>query len=374
MNANYPTKKVSECVQKLPKKMGVPLKQYETIGKFPIVDQGQDFIGGYTDKANLVYKDDLPVIVFGDHTRAIKFIDFPFVVGADGTQVLKPKDFLDPKYFYFSLMSLDIGSRGYARHFRILKEKEIPLPPLAEQKKIVAKLESVLGKIKEAKKLREEAGLAAAALLPAELHKIFSEGKNKGWEEKELGEVIKLQGGFAFKSTEYKTNGIPLVRIKNLQNEEINFRNAVFIDKSERDNLKNFLLKVGDILIAMSGATTGKLARVSMDKLPAFLNQRVGRFVIKDNVKTDVSFLWYFLKSLQDFVLLAAYGGAQPNVGPSKIETIKIPLPPLAEQKKIVARLDALSGKIQKLQVYQKSTQADFIALEQSVLSNAFNT
>ena len=89
----YPTKKVSGCIQKLSKKSGIPLKQYQKTGKFPVIDQGQNFIGGYTNNVSLVYTNSLPVIVFGDHTRAIKFIDFPFAVGADGTKVLKPKDF-----------------------------------------------------------------------------------------------------------------------------------------------------------------------------------------------------------------------------------------------------------------------------------------
>ena len=80
MKNNWPTKKISECIQKLPKKSGIPLKQYRKKGKYPIIDQGQDFIGGYTDVSDLVYKGVLPVVVFGDHTRAIKFIDFPFAV------------------------------------------------------------------------------------------------------------------------------------------------------------------------------------------------------------------------------------------------------------------------------------------------------
>ena len=120
--STYPTKTISECIEKLPRKSGIPLKQYQKIGKFPVIDQGQDFIGGYTDDESLVYSKDFSVVIFGDHTRAVKFVDFPFAVGADGTKVLKPKDFLDPKFFYFSLMSLDIESRGYARHFRIFKE------------------------------------------------------------------------------------------------------------------------------------------------------------------------------------------------------------------------------------------------------------
>lgn len=83
-------------------------------------------------------------------------------------------------------------SRGYARHFSVLKEKEIPLPPIGEQKRIVAKVEKLLAKIDEAKRLHVEAQKATQSLFPAELHKIFNEGKNKGWEEKSLSEICEI--------------------------------------------------------------------------------------------------------------------------------------------------------------------------------------
>ncbi|MFH0712598.1 MAG: restriction endonuclease subunit S [Candidatus Jorgensenbacteria bacterium] len=380
----YPTKKLGEvCEVKKGKKP--KLFDTQTATKLPYLEA--KFMRG-TKEAKFAEKDDknsVPVhtndlIIICDGSKSGDvFSGFEGILSSTMGRVDFSERQVEKKYLE-SFLKLNFGlfnssKKGAAiphLDFTIFDELEIPLPPLSEQEKIVAKLERVLAKISEAKKLRAEARENADNLLPAELHKIFDESRNKGWEEIKLGEVIKLQGGFAFKSTEYKTSGIPLVRIKNLQNEEINFRNAVFIDELERDKFKNFLLEENDILIAMSGATTGKLARVSTNKLPAFLNQRVGRFVIKDNTKTNVGFLWHFLKSLQDFVLLAAYGGAQPNISPSKIEAIKISLPPLAEQKKIVARLDSLSQKIQAVQKLQNTTAADFFDLQQSTLAKAF--
>lgn len=109
-------------------------------GTFPIIDQGASFICGYTDDADALWPYDLPVIVFGDHTRILKFVDFPFAIGADGTQCINPVPGLDARYLYYALQSLDLRGEGYARHFKLLKEKTIPVPDPSEQIEIAAQL------------------------------------------------------------------------------------------------------------------------------------------------------------------------------------------------------------------------------------------
>ena len=122
----------------------VQQSNYRESGRFPIIDQGQEFIAGYWDGEDDVYRDGLPVIVFGDHTRIFKFVDFPFVAGADGTHVLVPdRSRFEPFFLYLALSSLDIPSRGYNRHFRLLKERSIVTPPLPEQRAIAAVLRTV---------------------------------------------------------------------------------------------------------------------------------------------------------------------------------------------------------------------------------------
>jgi type I restriction enzyme S subunit len=131
------------------------LKQsdYKAIGKFPVIDQGQEYIAGFYDDETMVFDKDLPVILFGDHTRIIKYVDFPFICGADGLKIIIPKENFHRKYFYYALLNLNIPSRGYNRHFKILKEKLIPLPPLEEQQKIAQILTTLDQKIQvEAKK------------------------------------------------------------------------------------------------------------------------------------------------------------------------------------------------------------------------------
>jgi type I restriction enzyme M protein len=111
-------------------------------GRFPIIDQSQNEIAGWTDdKAALVDGRD-GLVIFGDHTCAVKFVSEPFAQGADGIKIIKAGPTLVPKYLYFYLLSHPIESDGYNRHFKKLKETEVPVPPVSEQNKIVAELEA----------------------------------------------------------------------------------------------------------------------------------------------------------------------------------------------------------------------------------------
>lgn len=116
-------------------------------GKFPVIDQGRAFISGYLDDANLLVTDENPLIIFGDHTREIKWVDFSFIPGADGVKILKPHAEMSGRFLYFFLRSLPIESKGYARHFKILKDAEYRIPPLAEQIRIAQKLDELLAQV-----------------------------------------------------------------------------------------------------------------------------------------------------------------------------------------------------------------------------------
>ncbi|HOC78689.1 MAG TPA: restriction endonuclease subunit S, partial [Methanofastidiosum sp.] len=127
--------KFDSCINKQNSKLEKIKKQeYNLYGRYPVIDQGQDLIAGYWDNEKDVYKKNLPVIIFGDHTRIIKYIDFPFVTGADGTKILVPNtSVVFPRFFYYSLLNLKIPSRGYNRHYSLLRDFKIPLPPLPIQ-------------------------------------------------------------------------------------------------------------------------------------------------------------------------------------------------------------------------------------------------
>jgi type I restriction enzyme S subunit len=126
----------------------VKKRDYKSKGRFPIIDQGQSSVAGYWDDVKDVYHGPLPVIIFGDHTRLFKFVDMPFVCGGDGARVLHPNtDNFDPAFLFFALLNLDIPNRGYNRHFGVLREQKLPLPPLHEQQTIASILELVDSKL-----------------------------------------------------------------------------------------------------------------------------------------------------------------------------------------------------------------------------------
>ena len=143
-------------------------------GLFPVVDQGKILVRGYCNDSQKAIRVSKPLIIFGDHTRETKLIDFDFVVGADGIKILQPV-IIDPRYYYLALQWLPLDNRGYGRHFKLLRSSCIPLPPLAEQHRIVAKVDELMALCD-----RLEAGLAAAdaarrRLLDSLLHQALDE-------------------------------------------------------------------------------------------------------------------------------------------------------------------------------------------------------
>src|SRR5690606_11976785 len=122
-------------------KAKIQSRDYKRSGRFPVIDQGQEPIAGWTDDESAGIDTPLPLIVFGDHTRVFKFLDAPFARGADGTQLLCPKPGIDPLFFFYACRAIDLPARGYNRHFTVLKEKELSYPSSdGEQKAIAAVL------------------------------------------------------------------------------------------------------------------------------------------------------------------------------------------------------------------------------------------
>lgn len=138
-------------VQKIPISPDKKTKQknYLQQGQLAIIDQGQQLIGGYINNTSMTVPCDLPVIVFGDHTRSVKYVTFPFGAGADGIKVLQPKQGVLPKFLYYATqyLVLNLENRGYARHYQYLEKKELEVPSTPEQECIVAKIEKLLSQL-----------------------------------------------------------------------------------------------------------------------------------------------------------------------------------------------------------------------------------
>lgn len=166
-------KTLRDCVNKIPKQKQVKSKDYQPSGKYPIVSQERDIISGYWDDESFLYKHERPVIIFGDHTKEIKYIDFDFVVGADGTQILSPKDGLVAKFFYYALLATPIRNLGYARHFKLLKEVLFYVPQMAEQQRVVEYLDSLTNHVKELEEISRKTAAECDAMKQALLRQIF---------------------------------------------------------------------------------------------------------------------------------------------------------------------------------------------------------
>ncbi|MDM7852102.1 restriction endonuclease subunit S [Pseudochrobactrum kiredjianiae] len=159
--------KVRDLLQALKAKPKIRKDEYQRAGRYPCIDQGQTFIGGYTDNTDAIYRDELPLIVFGDHTRSLKFVNFPFARGADGTQIIKSNsNLLSQEQFYFALMEVDLSNYFYARHFKFLKDQEIVIPNESTGAKFTLITQSIFSQIDVLNRQVFEATRARDLLLP----------------------------------------------------------------------------------------------------------------------------------------------------------------------------------------------------------------
>jgi len=136
--------------------IGIKTKEYLKEGKFPIIDQSNKFISGYTNDENRVYKGDLPIIIFGDHTKIFKFLDFPFALGADGTKILILKKNYNIKYIYYILNFIKFQNEGYRRHIDILREKVIAISSNSIEQQKIAEVLSTIDELIELEKQRKK--------------------------------------------------------------------------------------------------------------------------------------------------------------------------------------------------------------------------
>lgn len=182
--------KISTSKQKLKQ------KEYLSEGVIPVIDQGQDLIGGYTNEKERLLECELPAIVFGDHTKIVKLIDFPFAPGADGTKVLQPKNIVLPKFLYYltPLLVFKIKDKGYARHYQHIEKEYFPLPPLPEQRSIVAKIEQLFSELDNGIANLKTAQEQLKVYRQAVLKKAFQGELTKEWREKQtdLSPINKL--------------------------------------------------------------------------------------------------------------------------------------------------------------------------------------
>lgn len=185
-----------------------------------------------------------------------------------------------------------------------------------------------------------------------------------------LGNVCDLKNGFAFKSKLFKKKGLPILRISNIQNERIDTRRPVYFNASDyKVDFKKYEVKPGDLLIAMSGATTGKIG-FNESQTTFYLNQRVGKLLPSKDL--DKKYLYYLLSSKIEENLKISKGAAQPNLSSEQIRNIDIELLPLPEQQRIVAKLDTAFAEIDKIELKIKNQEELSKKLFRNYLNSIF--
>lgn len=342
-------------------------KDYLSSGAFPIVDQGQKKIAGFTNERDKVIFDLQPFIIFGDHTRLIKYIDFPVSLGADGTKVIKPNELFDVPFFYFYLLNLKIPSKGYSRHYSVLKEKLVPLPEMFEQKKIA----SVLNTVQEAIYLNDIYTQKLKDLKQATIHHLFTQGiKKERTKITEFGEVpeswacltvaqaIEKQiierpvdgnhGNIHPKSKDFVSNGIPFVMASDLVGNCIDTENCHFITKKQADNLQKGFSVTGDVLLSHKG-TIGRTAIVgNLTTDYIMLTPQVTYYRVKNKEVLFNGFLrHYFDSNFFQRVLkqIAEDGSTRDYIGILKQHSLPLLLPSIEEQEEIVGVLNSIDLK-----------------------------
>ncbi len=190
------------------------------------------------------------------------------------------------------------------------------------------------------------------------------------WKWCRLGEVCKFENGYAFKSDKFAKQGIPVVRITNLKDNEVSLEDCVY---TTEDNIEErFIVKKGDLLIAMSGATTGKNGVYLFDKI-VYLNQRVGNIKVIDSTILNDKYRNFYIQAKEQDILKNAYGGAQPNISSTKICAMPFPLPPtLAEQQRIVNRIESMFAKLDEAKEKAQNVVDGFETRKAAILHKAF--
>ena len=229
---------------------------------------------------------------------------------------------------------------------RVTEDFSVPIPPLPIQEEIVRILDHFTKLTREL--TTELTTEATARQKQYEYYRDLLLTFDDSVPTQNLGEVCHFQNGFAFQSSKFRNKGKPILRIANIQNNSIDGDDvAYFEDDDYRENLERYLVKKGDIVVAMSGATTGKIG-INKTETTFYLNQRVGRFD-SDETRLKRQYLYHFLLSKSQEIYALAGGGAQPNLSTTRINSIPIPIPPLSEQQHIVDILDRFDGLVNDL-------------------------
>jgi type I restriction enzyme S subunit len=361
------------AIQKVTYTKKIPRRQYLADGTYPIISQESDFINGYWDNAEDVFSVDSPVVIFGDHTKIIKHIDFDFVLGADGVKILKPIETLSSKFFAYFLNAAPVADLGYARHYRLLKEITVPVPPREEQERIVAILDEVFADIEQVRAKTEQNLKNARELFESYLQQVFSKDI-KNYNQVALAEITKSISDGDHSAPPKSSEGIPFITISNIgkNTNEIDFSSTFKVPEDYYEKLKpNRKPIAGDVLYTVTGSY-GIPVLVKKEKKFCF-QRHIG--LIRPNSKTESEWLYYLLMSPIVFKQAeeGATGTAQKTVSLKVLRNILVPETPLDIQKEEVKKLKLVDAKTKNLESVYSEKLAALDELKKSILQKAFS-
>ena len=325
----YIWQKIETLVETITPPMKIQKTAFGSTGRYPIIDQSQGEIAGWTDDESILIHPQKPLVIFGDHTCAVKLIERPFAQGADGIKILETVEALEPKFLYYFLRTSPLESDGYRRHFSRLKEKEIPLPPLEVQREIVAEIEGYQRVID-----------GARAVIDNYRPQIVIDPE---WPLVRLGDACEsIMDGTHFSPRNTDQGTRMYITSKNVRENHLDLSNVSYVSEADHQSIfARCPVRKGDVLYVKDGANTGLAAINTLDEEFSLLSSVAvlrGKSDYLDN-----RFLCFFLNTPQgrSRLLSMMSGVAIRRLTLTKINQADIPLPPIQYQKQIVAEVVA---------------------------------
>ena len=358
-------KKVSISPEKKTKQ-----KDYLPKGQLPIIDQGQQLVGGYSDNLHLQLSCNLPVIVFGDHTRAVKYVDFPFGAGADGIKVLEPAEGIYPKFLYYATqyLVLRLEDRGYARHYQYIEKKELDIPSIPEQKRIVARIEELFSELDNGVETLRKTKQQLAVYRQAVLKEAFQ----KCIDRVPIQSVCKCVTDGDHMPPPKAPSGVPFVMISNVENSKILWDNTAYVSREYFNAIDSKRKpKKGDVLYTVTGSYG---IPILVDFKKEFCFQR-HIALLRPNDNTLSEFLYYALMepSVYAQATKGATGTAQKTVGLGVLRRMVIPYTSSVElQERIVSEIEGRLSMCEHISETVDVALHEAEAMRQSILKQAF--
>ena len=365
-------KKVSISPEKKTKQ-----KDYLPKGQLPIIDQGQQLVGGYSDNLHLQLSCNLPVIVFGDHTRAVKYVDFPFGAGADGIKVLEPADGIYPKFLYYATqyLVLRLEDRGYARHYQYIEKKELDIPSLPEQKRIVTRIEELFSELDNGVETLRTTKQQLTVYRQAVISTVFPEMTDSNTVR--LDEIAEITGGITKGRdlSKQETVHLPYLRVANVQNGYLDLSQMKTIELKVSE-IEKYLLCAGDILYT-EGGDRDKLGRGTIwnNEIPNCVHQNHVFKARLDQTKANPGYVAYW--SMSAFARNYFYSKGKQSVNLASINktvlsALTLPLPSLTEQEAALREIESRLSVCDEIEKTVDTALQQAEAMRQSILKQAF--